>query len=378
MNGPRPDVVIIGAGIVGAACAWRLARERLGVHILEAGVIGGGATAAGMGHIVVMDDSEAEFALTSYSRDLWLRLAPELPADCEFRRCGTIWVAADPDEFSVGVEQKHAWYRQRDVQSQILDARALRDAEPNLREGLSGGLLVRDDAVVYAPCAARWFIERAVELGAVFTPRVRAATLDAGGVATDGGERISCATVVCAGGCDTMRLLPDVGIRPRKGHLAITDRYPGFLNHQLVELGYLKSAHGAATESVAFNAQPRATGQLLLGSSRQFGDDTDEIRWPILARMLERGFEYMPALRQLSVIRTWTGFRAATTDGMPLIGPWPPMPNVLLATGHEGLGITTAPATAELIAAAITGTPAAISGEPWLPSRQATRVRTHA
>ena len=71
MPAPRPDAIVVGAGIVGAACAYELARAGLRVLILEAGYVGGSTTAAGMGHIVVMDDSEAQFALTSYSRRLW-------------------------------------------------------------------------------------------------------------------------------------------------------------------------------------------------------------------------------------------------------------------------------------------------------------------
>src|SRR5690349_17069203 len=94
MSAPAFDVVVIGAGIVGAACAAACAGEGLSVCIVEAEIIGGGATAAGMGHLVVMDDSEAQFQLTYYSRQLWHRLAPELPADVEFEKCGTIWVAA--------------------------------------------------------------------------------------------------------------------------------------------------------------------------------------------------------------------------------------------------------------------------------------------
>jgi glycine/D-amino acid oxidase-like deaminating enzyme len=193
--------------------------------------------------------------------------------------------------------------------------------------------------------------------------------VESGAVVLVDGERIACGAVVCAAGCSAAELFPGLPLRPRKGHLAITDRYPGFIHHQLVELGYLKSAHGTAAESVAFNAQPRPTGQVLLGSSRQFGEQTGEVAPEVLRRMISRGFEYMPALRGLSVIRTWTGFRAATPDRLPLIGPYQPLDRVLLATGHEGLGITMAPATGELIAAAVTGREANIAAEPWLPSR---------
>jgi glycine/D-amino acid oxidase-like deaminating enzyme len=84
--------------------------------------------------------------------------------------------------------------------------------------------------------------------------------------------------------------------------------------------------------------------------------------------MLRRALEYMPSLRPLSVIRTWTGFRAATPDRLPLIGPHH-RENILLATGHEGLGITTSLATAELIAANVVSATPKLSPDPFLPSR---------
>ena len=99
------DVVIVGAGIVGAACADEFARARLRVAVVDRDVVGSGATAAGMGHIVVMDDSEAQFALTRYSQKLWQALRQELPEDVEFEQCGTIWVAADDDEMARGAAQ---------------------------------------------------------------------------------------------------------------------------------------------------------------------------------------------------------------------------------------------------------------------------------
>src|ERR1035441_749121 len=94
------DVIIVGAGIVGAACAAECARNGLKVLVVDRGPIGGGATAAGMGHIVVMDDSAAQFALTAYSRRLWQQLVAALPADVEYDPCGTLWLAADEDEMA--------------------------------------------------------------------------------------------------------------------------------------------------------------------------------------------------------------------------------------------------------------------------------------
>ena len=183
--------------------------------------------------------------------------------------------------------------------------------------------------------------------------------------------------MVLAAGTRCLALAPDLPLRPKKGHIMITDRYPGFIRHQLVELGYIKSAHASDGDSVAFNLQPRPTGQVLIGSSRQF-DTTDLAAEPaMMARMLRRAVEYTPALAGLNILRCWTGLRAATPDGLPLIGPDLARRDVWLAMGHEGLGITTSLATAELLAAQMAGGQAGIDARPYLPGRFGERGRAY-
>jgi glycine/D-amino acid oxidase-like deaminating enzyme len=137
----------------------------------------------------------------------------------------------------------------------------------------------------------------------------------------------------------------------------------------LIELGYLKSAHAVNADSVAFNIQPRQTGQVLIGSSRQYGVEDAAIESHMLTAMLRRAIEYMPGIGKLSAIRSWTGFRAATPDKLPLIGLCPGYRNVYLATGHEGLGITTSLATARLLTDQAMGRESAIPRTPYLPER---------
>ncbi|MGO9124157.1 MAG: NAD(P)/FAD-dependent oxidoreductase [Terriglobales bacterium] len=370
MSNADYDAVIVGAGIVGAACADECARRGLRVAVVDRDVVGGGATAAGMGHIVVMDDSDAQFALTRYSQRLWQDLRPQLPDDVEYEQCGTIWVAVDDEEMEE-VRRKRDYYRKREVPTEVLDARTLKHLEPNLRDGLAGGLLVREDGVLYPPCAARFLLERARERGAKLRLGVSVAQIGQGRARLSDGSEIRGEIIVNAAGAWGPELMPGIEVKKRKGHLVITDRYPSFLRHQLVELGYLKSTHAVTSDSVAFNVQPRRTGQILIGSSRQYGAEHKEVDDSILARMLQRAQEYMPALATMSAVRTWTGFRAATPDKLPLIGPWPEDKSVFLATGHEGLGITTSMGTARILVDQITGARPEIPVEPYLPSRAA-------
>jgi D-hydroxyproline dehydrogenase subunit beta len=363
-------VVVVGAGIVGAACAAECAQRGLRVTIVDREFTGSGATAAGMGHIVVMDDSEAQFALTRYSQQLWQKLRPELPDDVEYEQCGTIWVATDEEEMAE-VRRKYEYYTTRGVAAQLLNAKSLKQLEPNLRDGMAGGLLVSEDAVLYPPCAARFLVEHAQKHGATMRIGSSVAQIGEGCVRFSDDSEIRGKIIVNAAGADAPALTPGIAIRKRKGHLVITDRYPGFLRHQLVELGYLKSAHTVSSDSVAFNVQPRRTGQILIGSSRQYGAEHKTVDHEVIARMLEHAQEYMPGLGSMSAIRTWTGFRAATLDKLPLIGPWAADKSVFLATGHEGLGITTSLATARILADQITGSKPEIPIEPYLPSRAA-------
>ncbi len=367
---PVFDVAIAGGGIVGAACALACAARGLTVALVERDVLGSGATAAGMGHIVVMDDSEAQFALTRYSQQLWQRMIPQLPASAEYEPRGTLWIAADSAEMEAA-ELKHAWYTAHSVPCALLTADQLRKAEPNLADGLAGALLISEDAVVYPPTVALDLALRAQALGARLVVGKTVRAIGNGALALDDGTEIRAQRVILALGAESVSLRPALPIRKRKGHLVITDRYPDFVHHQLVELGYLKSAHRVTSDSVAFNVQPRQTGQLLIGSSRQFGAGSTEVDQHILAAMLARARVYLPAVARLSAIRVWTGFRAATPDKLPLIGPDPEDPTLWLATGHEGLGITTSLGTAELLADMITNRQPAIAAGPYLPSRYA-------
>lgn len=364
------DVVIIGAGIVGAACAAECARAGLSVAIVEARIIGGGATAAGMGHLVVMDDSEAQFALTRYSQQLWDEVSDELPREVEHDACGTIWIAADDEELAEA-ERKAKFYSERGVVVEMLDAQSLREVEPQLRPGLVGGLRVPGDSVIYPPCAAQFLVDQARARGAKLFVGDSVESVGADGVRLRNGTSISAGVIVNSAGSWSPLLTPGLEVKKRKGHLVITDRYPQFLRHQLVELGYLKSAHSLTADSVAFNIQPRQTGQLLIGSSRQYDVEDTGVDPSILRRMLERAIEYLPGLRKLSSLRTWTGFRAATPDKLPLIGPHSENERLYLATGHEGLGITTSLGTAKLLVAQIMNRDAAIPVEPYLPARLA-------
>lgn len=358
------DAIVVGAGIVGAACAYFASAQGLRVAIVEPGPIGGGATAAAMGHLVAMDDDPAELALAQYSLALWEALT-DLP-QAEYRRCGTLWVASNADEYA-RILPRLQRLAAAGVQAELIDKQRLYQLERALAPGLVGGMRVPGEAVVYPPGVARYLVDTAVARGAVLY-RQRVTQLSHGNVTLDDGGRLS-GNVLVATGCALPQLLPQLPIRARKGHLVITDRHPGLISHQLLELGYADSAHGNDDSSVAFNVQPRATGQILIGSSREFAADSAEVSMSMVRRMLARCFRFVPSLQQLEALRIWTGFRPTSIDGRPYLGRVPHQPNVWVAAGHEGLGITTSLGSAQLLVDQLLGRATAIDTQAYDPAR---------
>ncbi len=370
MNPSTWDVVIVGAGIVGSAIAEALARTDHTVLILDRDRGLTGATGRGMGHLVALDGPPGQLELCRLSLELWRR--KKWGETVQWNPTGTLWVAEN-DQDLAAARAKQSALAEGGVVSNLVTTAELRRIEPLLAENLAGGLLVPNDAVVYPPAAARQLLEDAEHHGARLDLDATVSRVGDGEVRLARGETIHSRHIVIAAGWESSGLLaklsPDVRVVPKKGELGITWRSPFSVNHQLVELGYMRSAHASAGDSVAFNAQPRPGGQTLVGSSRSLSDSTRRVDPERVSRMMKRAVRFLPFLAQLPWVRCWSGFRPATADHLPLIGPHPHDPTLLLATGHEGLGITQSLGTARLICDHIIGRDLVMDWTPFLPGR---------
>jgi glycine/D-amino acid oxidase-like deaminating enzyme len=369
MTAAAIDVAIVGGGIVGCACARAASRAGLRVAVFEAQRVGAGATAAAMGHLVTIDDDPAEFALARLSMRLWREW--DGWRSIERRATGTLWLAENDAQHRAALA-KQARLRAAGLEADWLSPHELAQAEPRLARDLAGALRVAGDEVAFGPeMALRLAADVRAAGGRIEETRPVAALRDDGLLLADG-TRVAAGHVLLAAGCDSMHLWPGpapLALRPRKGQLAITDRHPGYVRHALVELGYIDAAHGDADESVAFNVQPRASGQVLLGSSRSFSDTSPGVDARLLARMLRRACRFLPDIGTLQMLRCWAGFRPATPDGRPLIGRVPGRERLWVATGHEGLGLTTATGTAAVWLDLLLGRAPAIDPAPYSPGR---------
>lgn len=371
------DCIVIGGGIIGCALAEQLAVRGKRVLVLDAQDLASETTAASMGHLVALGDSADQFALAGYSLELWRARRLELPAAAEYRGTGTLWLARTESERDFA-KLEMARFQDLGIRANWCEAAELQDLEPALSKALIGAMRVPDDAVIYPPNAARFFAEQARRMGAQFRLHTRVRAISSGVVELVDGEQLQCRQVIVAAGVNSPQLVPSAPIVARKGHLLITTRAVPRISHQLVELGYHHSTGTHDAASVAFNAQPRATGQVLIGSSRQLGDQSKALVMPILERMLARAELFLPGLRHWPALRAWCGLRPCTPDNLPYIGAVSSMSEVYLAAGHEGLGITLATGTADLLARAICGASLPMALTPFDPQRFCTVTETTA
>ncbi|MEH6437589.1 NAD(P)/FAD-dependent oxidoreductase [Massilia sp. DD77] len=362
------DVIVIGAGIIGAACAVELQALGRKVLLVDALHPGAGVTAAGMGHLVALDETDDELDLCMLSLARWDAYLSRKGGLAEHAQCGTLWVAEDEAQMAQAARRVHR-LAQRGWSASLLSGAELARIEPSLRKGLAGGLRVERDSAVYPPAVARELAARLVAQGGATRFGTQVLRIGAHDMQLASGERLTAADIVVAAGTGVTSLLPDIPVFPRKGHLAITDRYPGRLAHQVVSMGYGQTEAGSDALAVAANVQPRATGQWLIGSCRQDGVAHAEVDPRVLAQLLRSAIALLPCLAGMTIIRSWTGMRPATRDGRPIIGRHPVLGHVWLAAGHEGLGVTTAFGTAQLLADLMLGRPASIDPTPYSPSR---------
>lgn len=363
----KADVVIVGAGIHGCATALRLVQAGAKVAVLERGIPGAEASSAAGG--ILSPGVEAQhggplLALAQDSMRRWPRFAEELSAltgiDLAFRRNGTLrivfdevtagtWRADLPRLVSLGVATE--W----------LDGPGLRALEPGLAASASGGYLFTGEASLDPQPLARALAIAAAAAGARFiTGRVQRIAVEHGratGVDHESGRIAAGAVLLAAGawsslveGCG----LPADAVRPVRGQMVVLEtRPPIVLRVVFSPQGYLV---------------PRPDGRILCGSTMEEAGFDKTVTAAGLLRILGMALEIAPALAGAPYRESWSNFRPATADGLPILGPGA-IPGLFYATGHHRHGILLAPASADLVAASLLGEEPALDLAPYSAAR---------
>lgn len=370
------DAVIIGAGVVGAACAYYAARAGLRVAVVDRGPVAGGTTGAGEGNLLVSDkEAGPELDLALLSTRLWRELARSLPREIEYEPKGGLVVARD--EATLKALRVFAdGQRASGVESVEVAADGLADLEPHLAPGQAGGFRYPQDAQVQpAQAAARLLAASGAEvhLGEEVTDILLDSAGAVRGIRTPRRELLAPAVVNAAGTwADRVASLAGVAlpVLPRRGFVLVTEPLPRVVRHKVYAADYIADvASGSASLQSSAVVEGTPSGPVLIGATRERVGFDRALSTEALRRLASQAAALFPVLADTRILRTYQGFRPYLPDHLPAIGPDPRRPGLLHACGHEGAGIGLAPATGVLIAAALTGAEPALSPAPFRPER---------
>ena len=364
----RTDVVVVGAGAIGAACAYELAKARLAVTLIERSEPAAEASGASAGLLSAFTGDHAGDLgrLCRLSRDLYASLAEALKEetglDIHHERGGHLEVCTSDTEarWARKLASDHAGGPEP---VEFLAAGALRALEPAVTPEARGGLLLSRNEWVNNGRLVAALVEAArrrgvrVRLGEPVSELTRAGDRIVG-VAGPGLGRIDAGAVVLAAGAWSGQIggVPRaLRLRPVKGQiLALPNDPPRFRHALLRGEVYLV---------------PRRTGECLVGATVEDGVadkavTADAIRW-----LLAEAAATVPALAGATPLRAWAGIRPGSPDGMPVVGPWPNLPGLVVATGHSRSGILLAPVTARIVRDWIVAGRTDLPAAPFSPDR---------
>jgi len=360
------NVVVIGGGVIGCACAWELARHGFRVVVLERSVPGAEASSAAAGILGARVEVHADgplARLSEQSRRLypkWTRaLAQATGIDVEYRECGVLRVAHRAAEIGRHLRES-AWQRPR---PRRLERAALLRREPSLSPRLAGGVLFADDARVDPKALLKALRIAAARAGVTFRSGsiVRSIVRERGratGVLLDDGRVVRGEHVLVAAGSWTT-LVGGVGLDPS----AVVPA-----RGQIVEL----EAAEPVVSSVIFGPRaylvPRDDGRVLVGSTMEFVGYRREVTAGAVRDLLDAALSLVPALESASLRGSWSSFRPYTKDELPLIGE-SDCRRLWLATGHHRNGILLAPVTAAIVGALLRGTKPPLPLAAFAPAR---------
>jgi glycine/D-amino acid oxidase-like deaminating enzyme len=372
------DVVVVGAGIVGAAVARELAVRGVAVALLDRGAVSSGTTGLGEGNVLCCDkDAGPELELTRAGLELYSELEARLGEEARIRRKGALIVHPDARMWD-GEPERLA--RMGIAEAELLDAAAVREREPELTGPLHGASHFPGDLQCDPRAIARALVREAVAAGATLREGCAVAEVErvAGrvtGARTAGGERLRAPTVVVAAGPWSAPLAASAGVplplEPRKGQLVrLAAPAPGLIRHKVVDGSYLASVTSAgAGLELSTVVETTWDGDVLVGSSRERRGFDTAVEPAVGAAMVERATRLFPRLARLPVAAQWAGLRPWLPDHLPAIGSSAAAPGLWLATGHEGAGVALGPVTGRLLAQLYCGERPVVDPAPFAPDR---------
>ena len=360
------DVVVIGAGIVGAATAYELTRRGADVLLIDRGDVSRGTTGLGEGNVLCCDkDAGPDLDLAVLGRALYDEIEAELGEAAKIRRKGALVV--HPDERTWAAEPARVGrLNAAGVDARLVEPAEARELEPRLLGEIHGATFVPGDL----QCAPRAITEELARRAGSVRTHTEVAEIVAGGVRLRDGEVIEARHVVVAAGPWSGALLPGLPVEPRKGQLVrLCLRRPdtAYLRRKVVDASYLLNvASDDAGRQTATVVETTAEGDVLVGSSRERVGFDPSVSEELSLELRAKAARLVPELASVRLVGSWVGFRPWLPDHLPAIGR---LGGVFVATGHEGAGVGQGPITGRLVAQAICGEPTDLDLAPFDPNR---------
>ncbi|MEV5000630.1 NAD(P)/FAD-dependent oxidoreductase [Nocardioides sp. LML1-1-1.1] len=373
-----PDVVVVGAGALGAATAWFATLAGLRVEVVERGQVVSGTTSACEGNLLVSDkEAGPELDLALLSHRTWHEELGEHGHLWELEQKGGLVVASSA-QGARGLAELTERQRAAGIDVTVVDADRVAELEPHLRPGLAGAAFYPQDCQVQPMLMAAHLLRLARARGA----RVRTGTTVTGflrdgervvGVRTDRGD-LAAGHVVNAAGTWAGELAGLAGVHlpilPRRGFILVTEPLPPTVFHKVYAGEYVASTQSAEEglqTSTVIEGTP--SGTILIGSSRERVGFDRTVALPVLRELARKALALYPSLTDVAVLRSYLGFRPYCPDHLPVIGPDPRAPGLWHAAGHEGAGIGLSVGTAKLLVQAMTGEVPDLDLAPFAPER---------
>jgi glycine oxidase len=358
------DAVVVGAGVIGLASAWRLAQRGAEVLVLDRAGPAAGATGVAAGMLAPVTEAEfgeeALLRLNLEGAGRWPAFARELDAPIGYRESGALVVAADRDD-AEELRRLHAFQRSLGLAAEWLTPGECRRLEPALSPRIGGGILAPHEAQVDPGALAEALAAAARAAGAELASGVEVAEIEPGsGVVTAAGSRIGAGRVVLAAGCWSGRIAgvpPEVRVRPVKG--------------QLLELRAREPLAASLVRTPRCYVVDRGDGRVVVGATMEERGFDTSVTVEGVHRLLDAAWEVLPEVEELEFVRARAGLRPGSPDNAPVVGE---VGGVVVATGHHRNGVLLAPLTAEAVAALVAGEEPPEAVAPFSPSRFRERV----
>ena len=371
----RTEVVIIGAGIVGAMCAYYVNRAGLKAIVIDRGTVASGTTGAGEGNIMVSDKSPGpELELALKSRDMWFEVAQDLGNEFELVAKGGLAVSRGDASslFELSNSQSVAG-----VQTKRVGASELQELEPFISKAIQNGVHYPQDAQCQPMLAAAHILRQLQRRGLEFIGHqevlkierksenltVRTSTLE-----------IQSDFVVNAAGTwagEIARLAgSELPIMPRRGFILVTAPLPKYVNHKVYDSDYVDNvASSDADLQTSTVIEGTQSGTILIGASRERVGFDKSISVSVIQRLARQATSLFPILAGAQLLRVYTGFRPYSPDHLPVIGADSLIPGLFHCAGHEGAGIGLSAGSGKVIAQLIKNETPIVNPEPFSPAR---------